>query len=213
MMTALPPVLLVDAGTGNLHSVYHALLRLGCPVTLTADPDLVRRGGRILLPGVGAFGAFMDGLRQRDLEEPLLEAIRRGDPLLGICVGMQALLDVGEEMGVHRGLGVLPGRVVPFLPQPGLKIPHTGWNQFWPQVDIPLFAGLPAGSYAYFNHSYYCAIADPADSVACTDYGITYASVVQRANVLGIQFHPEKSQKVGLRLLANFAGLDGGGLL
>jgi imidazole glycerol-phosphate synthase subunit HisH len=202
--------LLVDAGTGNLHSVYHALLSLGCPVTLTGDPELVRRGGRILLPGVGAFGAFMQGLRRQDLVEALLEAIRRGDPLLGICVGLQALLEVGEEQGEHPGLGVIPGRVRLFPQLPGLKIPHTGWNQFWPQAESPLFAGLPAGAYAYFNHSYYCALANPADLLARTDYGLSYASVVQRENVLGIQFHPEKSQKVGLRLLANFVGLGGG---
>ncbi|HVN53256.1 MAG TPA: imidazole glycerol phosphate synthase subunit HisH [Anaerolineaceae bacterium] len=199
-------VLLVDAGTGNLHSVHHALLHLGCQVMLTADPELVRRGGRILLPGVGAFGAFMDGLRQRGLDLALQEAIQRGNPLLGICVGMQALLETGEEMGERPGLGILPGRVTRFPERPGLKIPHTGWNQFWPQAPSPLFAGMPDGPYAYFNHSYYCALAHPQDAIACTGYGIQFASVLQRENVCGIQFHPEKSQKIGLRLLANFIG-------
>ena len=197
-------VLLVDAGTGNLHSVQHALIHLGCQVTLTADPELVRRGGRILLPGVGAFGTFMDGLRQRGLDFALREAIQRGNPLLGICVGMQALLETGEEMGEQPGLGILPGRVTRFPERPGLKIPHTGWNQFWPQVSSPLFAGMPDGPYAYFNHSYYCSLAQPQDAIACTEYGIQFASVLRRENVWGIQFHPEKSQKIGLRLLENF---------
>ncbi|NPA93673.1 MAG: imidazole glycerol phosphate synthase subunit HisH, partial [Chloroflexi bacterium] len=153
-------VILIDAGTGNLRSVHKALEAVGARVTRTADPDVVRKGARLVLPGVGAFGDFMAGMRQQGLEEAVLEAVGRGAPLLGICVGMQALFEVGEEMGEHRGLGLLPGRVVAFpagVREQGLKIPHTGWNFVrWVRKN-PLMAGLEDGGYAYFNHSFYCA--------------------------------------------------------
>ena len=197
-------VVLVDAGTGNLHSVQHALQQLGAGVRLTDDPALVRSGGRIILPGVGAFGQFMTGLRRRGLDEALEEIFRRGDPLLGICVGMQALFQSSDEMGQHTGLGFLSGRVLRFPEQTGLKVPHTGWNQLWPQTASLLFTGLSAGAYAYFNHAYYCAPTDQQDSLALTDYGPGYASMVQRQNLYGVQFHPEKSQRVGLKILENF---------
>lgn len=199
-------ILLVDAGTGNLHSVYNALETLGARVTLTSDPADIRRGGRIVLPGVGAFGKFMQGLRQKGMEPPLLEAITRGDMLLGICVGMQALFTLSEEMGHHAGLAVLPGSVVRFPNQTGLKVPHTGWNQLWPQQPSPLFSQVSPGDYAYFNHSYYAAAA-PDDTAATTDYGLTFACVVQRGSLFGVQFHPEKSQRVGLQILKNFIEL------
>ena len=198
------PVLLLDAGTGNLRSVLHALQSLGADVTLTQDPADLKAGSRILLPGVGAFGRFMQGLRERGLDLAVLAAVARGDPLLGICVGMQALFDLGLELGEFAGLGLLPGQVVRFPDQPGLKIPHTGWNQFFPQNGCPLLASLEPGDYAYFNHSFYCAPAAPADVAALTEYGLSYASVVWRENIFGIQFHPEKSQRVGLKILENF---------
>lgn len=196
--------LLVDAGTGNLHSVHNALLALGFYIRITADPHDINRGGRIILPGVGAFGAFMEGLRSRGVVEALVAATQRGDPLLGICVGMQALFETGEEKGEHPGLGLLPGRV-PHFPDLGeRKIPHTGWNQLWFQNEPPLFQGLPAGAYAYFNHSYYCQPANAAHISARTDYGIDFASAVSHGNIHGVQFHPEKSQRVGLKVLQNF---------
>jgi len=201
-------VVLVDAGTGNLHSVHNALAHLGARVTLTDDPETVRRGGRAILPGVGAFGRFMGGLRSRGLIPALEEAARRGDPLLGICVGMQALFEAGEELGEFPGLGFLRGRVVRFPEQPGLKVPHTGWNQLWPQSGSALLAGLAPGAYAYFNHSYYCAAADPQDALALTEHGLRYPSMVRRGNLYGVQFHPEKSQAVGLRILENFIHCD-----
>ena len=200
-----PEILLVDAGTGNLHSVEHALLSLGARIRRISDPLGLSQGGRIVLPGVGAFGKFMGGLQVCGLVEALQLAKQRGDPLLGICVGMQALFEESEEMGVHAGLGILPGRVLRFPPLPGLKIPHTGWNQLSPQAGGGrLFAGLQPGAYAYFNHSYYCAPGDAADASACTEYGIEFASMVQHENVMGVQFHPEKSQRVGLNILENF---------
>ncbi len=197
-------VVLIDAGVGNLYSVHKALEYVGARVTRTQDPDVVRRGAKLVLPGVGAFGDFMAGLKTHHLDEVVLEAIDRGIPLLGICVGMQALFTVSYEMGSHEGLNLLPGEVKRFPEQPGLKIPHTGWNQIWIRQPSPLLEGLPSGAYVYFNHSYYCEPASLDPVVAETDYGLRYASVVQREHVFGVQFHPEKSQQVGLRILQNF---------
>jgi imidazole glycerol-phosphate synthase subunit HisH len=196
--------ILVDAGTGNLHSVANALRSLGREILVTSDPDDVRRGGRVILPGVGAFAAFMGGLQGRDLVDALGEVVRRGDPLLGICVGMQALFTLGEEMGQHPGLDLLPGTVVRFPQFERLKVPHTGWNQLWFEPGNLLLQDLPPGSHAYFNHSYYCLPAEPGDILASTDYGLDFASAVQRQNLYGVQFHPEKSQRVGQRILSNF---------
>lgn len=208
--------LLIDAGTGNLHSVHNALLNLGFKVQVTCKPEDFVHSGRIILPGVGAFGSFMNGLRARGLVEPLQQAARRGDPFFGICVGMQALFEVSEEMGEHNGLGLLPGRVVKFPAFTDRKVPHTGWNQLWyadksalasPAGEgavSPLFHGLSDGAYAYFNHSYYCAPTQTAAGDARTDYGIDFTSAVQRGNIFGVQFHPEKSQRVGQQVLENF---------
>jgi len=209
-MSASPEILLVDAGTGNLHSVEHALLALDARVKRVTVPAELAQPGRIILPGVGAFGNFMRGLQTAGLAEALQVAVRRGDPLLGICVGMQALFETSEEMGEFAGLGILAGRVLRFPELPALKVPHTGWNQLTPQVCHGrqagglLFNGLEPGVYAYFNHSYYCAPAHSQHASALTDYGIWFASMVQHENVLGVQFHPEKSQQVGLKLLSNF---------
>ena len=196
--------LLIDAGTGNLHSVHNALVTLGYNILVTCRPDDLAQSARIILPGVGAFGSFMQGLRERGLVEPLKTAAQRGDPLFGICVGMQALFDASEEYGEHPGLGLLAGRVVHFPAFSNLKIPHTGWNQLWFANGSLAFRELPSGTYAYFNHSFYCANHDPEDAAALTDYGIKFTSAVQRENLLGVQFHPEKSQRVGLKVLQNF---------
>ena len=167
----------------------------------------------VVLPGVGAFGDAAANLRAAGFEQPLREAVAAGKPLLGICVGMQLLFDESEEMGRHAGLGLIPGRVVRF---PGdmagpdgrsLKVPQIGWNQLHHDGGDPLLAGVGTGAYAYFVHSYYCAPVDPAYTLATTDYGIDYASVVRRGRVWGIQCHPEKSQATGLRILANFVAL------
>lgn len=201
-------IVLIDAGTGNLRSVQKALEAVGAVVRRTDDPATVRRAARVVLPGVGAFGDFMAGLRARALEGPLKELAARGVPLLGICVGMQSLFEVGEEMGRHAGLGLLSGSVARFPESPGLKIPHTGWNQVdvcaRPDANAPLFAGVPSGSHVYFNHSYYCVPADSIDVAAETEYGQRYACAVRRGAIFGVQFHPEKSQAVGLQILRNF---------
>jgi glutamine amidotransferase len=197
-------LILIDAGTGNLRSVQKALESVGAAVKRTDDPEIVRRGERVVLPGVGAFGDFMGGLRARGLETAVNEVVHRGAALLGICVGMQALFQVGEELGSHAGLGLLPGRVARFAESPGLKVPHTGWNQLEVRNEAALFKDVPAGAYVYFNHSYYCQPEESSDLLATTDYGTSYACAVQRGNIFGVQFHPEKSQAMGLRILKNF---------
>jgi glutamine amidotransferase len=201
-------VLLLDAGTGNLRSVEHALLALGAQVAYCSRAEEITTGGRLLLPGVGAFGKFMSGLRARGLDTAILEAYQRGDPILGICVGMQAMFEVGREMGETSGLGLLPGEVIRFSEDRGVKVPHTGWNQINEMQPTPLLKGCAAEEYAYFNHSYYCSASQPADVVGETDYGGRFACMVQRGNLFGVQFHPEKSQRFGLTLLNNFLNLD-----
>jgi glutamine amidotransferase len=202
-----PEIYLVDSGTGNLHSVEHTLLSLGAQVRMVRKAGELSGGGRVILPGVGAFGKFMQGLQSADLLQALTVIVQRGDPLLGICVGMQALFEISEEMGNFAGLGILPGRVVRFPEMAGFKIPHTGWNQLTPLAQPSsnlLLKGLASGAYAYFNHSFYCAPAHREDVTAVTDHGVVFASMVQHDNVMGVQFHPEKSQQTGLKMLENF---------
>ena len=197
-------VILIDAGTGNLRSVQKALENVGANVERTGDPKKILTGKRIILPGVGAFGDFMSGLRQRGLEEAVQDIVKRDIPLLGICVGMQALFEIGEEMGDHKGLSLLEGGVARFAESLSVKIPHTGWNQVEVRNETPLFHGIDSGEYVYFNHSYFCQPGKPSDIAATTDYGLIYTCAVQDKNIFGVQFHPEKSQAVGLRVLKNF---------
>jgi glutamine amidotransferase len=197
-------VILIDAGTGNLRSVQKALETIGANVLRTDDPQKVISGKRVVLPGVGAFGDFMSGLRTRGLEDAVKEIATNGIPLLGICVGMQAFFDLGEEMGEHAGLGLLRGRVVKFAESLPVKVPHTGWNQLTVRKDAALFNQIKDEAYVYFNHSYYCQPGDPADVLATTDYGVKIACSVGHENIFGVQFHPEKSQQVGLQILKNF---------
>jgi glutamine amidotransferase len=197
-------VILIDAGTGNLRSVQKALESVGADVERTDDPKKVLSGKKIVLPGVGAFGDFMSGLRARGLEDPINEIAARDVPLLGICVGMQAFFEVGEEMGEHKGLGLLDGKVVRFNESHSVKIPHTGWNQVQAEKEALLFRQVEDGAYVYFNHSYYCQPWNSSYVIAMTDYGVSYACAVRRDNIFGVQFHPEKSQAVGLQILKNF---------
>ena len=195
-------VALVDYGAGNLRSVEKALQAVGAEVCLTSAADVILAAEKAVLPGVGAFGDGMAGLQERGLVEVIQKTVRNGKPWLGICVGMQLLFDGSEEMGNHAGLGLLPGRVMRF-PDGGLKIPQTGWNQLMFSPS-PLLTGIEPGCYAYFNHSFYCQPTDAGDILASTEYGLVYASVVGRGRLYGMQFHPEKSQAVGLQLLRNF---------
>ena len=203
-------IVVVDYGAGNLRNVCKALEHVGARVYLTDNAREIMQADKVVLPGVGAFADCLQGLQSRGLFEPLRDLARDGKPLLGICVGMQLLLGVGEEMGEWPGMGLIPGRVVRFQfqnPQSAirnLKVPHIGWNQITPTQDHPLMAGVKPGSYAYFVHSFHPVVDDPAQVVAVTDYGYEFASVVARDNVWGIQFHPEKSQDTGLTILSNF---------
>jgi glutamine amidotransferase len=158
----------------------------------------------VALPGVGAFGDAMRHLVERGLDQPVLAAARAGKPLLGICVGLQLLFDESEEMGRHRGLGILPGRVVRFPEGAGLTVPHMGWNQIQPERDHPLLRRISPGDFAYFAHSYYAMPTNSIHIIACTDYDQPFPSIVGHDNVCAIQFHPEKSQQVGLQILRNF---------
>ena len=207
------PITLIDYGGSNLRSVQKALEAVGARAQATADPDEVRRATRLVLPGVGAFGAGMAALRVRGLDVAAAEAVGAGAWLLGICLGMQFLFDESDEMGHHTGLGLIPGQVTRFaadLSDGGrpLKVPHVGWNEIDHDATHPLLAGVAPGAHAYFVHSYVCVPVDPSDVLARADYGGPFAAVVGRGRVLGIQFHPEKSQRVGLRILSNFAVME-----
>ena len=197
-------IILIDAGTGNLRSVQKALENVGANVTRTDDPQKVLSGKRVVLPGVGAFGDFMSGMKAKGLEDVVKQVVSRGVPMLGICVGMQALFEIGEEMGDHEGLGLLKGTVVKFADSLSVKIPHTGWNQVRVRKEAQLFRQIKDEAYVYFNHSYYCQAGDFSDVIATTDYGMNYACAVRHENIYGVQFHPEKSQAIGLQILKNF---------
>ena len=196
-------IAIVDYGAGNLRSVELALARLGVHTRVTADPDMLALADGLILPGVGAFSDAMAALGRSGTIPAVLEAVGAGRPLLGICLGMQLLLDGSEEGPGVPGLGLIPGEVRR-LPGCGLKIPHMGWNSLTPAKPSPLFKGLPEEPYVYFVHSYACKAADPADVLAVTDYGVPFHAAVQRSRILGFQFHPEKSGDVGQKLLANF---------
>jgi len=194
-------IAVVDYGIGNLGSVTKGFRRAGAEVELSGDPELLRRAEALVLPGDGAFAAAMAEIESRGLALVLREAIERGTPLLGICIGMQLLFEESEEHGHHRGLGILPGRVRRF--EGDLPVPHMGWNTLRARRPHPVLDGVEDGAHVYFVHSYYCDA--PADVViAASDYGREFPAIVGRGNVLGLQFHPEKSQAVGLRLAANF---------
>ncbi|HTE53073.1 MAG TPA: imidazole glycerol phosphate synthase subunit HisH [Kofleriaceae bacterium] len=223
-MTA-PSIAVVDSGSGNLRSVERALERVGGAPRLTSDPDAVRRADLVVVPGQGAFADCMAAMRQRGLDQAIGEVVRAGRPYLGICLGLQILFDESEEHGPVAGLGILPGRVVRFRANQigGLKVPHIGWNQVRPggpdgasagaaeaggtgARGEPLLAGIPDGAHFYFIHSYCAEPADPALVALRCDYGGAFCAAVRRDNLFACQFHPEKSQAMGLRLLANFVG-------
>lgn len=199
-------IAIVDYGAGNLRSVELALSRLREETAVTREPDMLERADGIILPGVGAFADAMGALEKSGVVPALREQAARGKPLLGICLGMQMLLDGSEEGPGVPGLGLIPGQVRR-LPDCGLKIPHIGWNSLAPARDDPLLAGLPAEPYVYFVHSYACRADNPADVLAVTEYGVPFHAAVRRGNLVGMQFHPEKSGRVGEQLLRNFLKL------
>jgi glutamine amidotransferase len=205
-------ITIIDYGMGNLRSVQKGFERLGFTAKVTSDPGEVERAGKLVLPGVGAFRDCMDNLRSGGFVEPIKQHIEDGRPFLGICLGLQLLFTESEEFGRHQGLGIIPGRVVRFpseMRQGGeeLKVPHMGWNQITVCREAPIFKGVADGSSVYFVHSYYVVPEDEGVVATVTDYGISFCSSIWRDNVMATQFHPEKSQKVGLAMLKNFGDM------
>lgn len=202
-------IALIDYGSGNLRSAEKALARVGGDVRIVDRPADVLAADAVVLPGVGAFGDCVRNLTALGLDRAIRDFIKTGKPFLGICVGLQMLFEDGAENPEVKGLSILTGHV-PRFPVNGLKVPHMGWNQLRiRQSACPLLAGVADGSFVYFVHSYYGAPADAATVAATTDYGVEFASVIWRGNVFATQFHPEKSQAVGLKMLENFVQLTG----
>ena len=200
-------IAVVDYGMGNLRSVQKGLEKVGVRAEVTRDVARIDRADAVVLPGVGAFGACMANLRELGLVAPVLRAIEADRPFLGICVGMQLLFEESEEYGPVAGLGVLPGRVRRFADRATLKVPHMGWNQLSIHGDVPQLAGIDDGSFVYFVHSYYVDAGSPEIVAATTEYDVRFAAAVRRGNLFATQFHPEKSQSIGLRILENFGRL------
>ena len=196
-------VAIIDYGVGNLRSVEKAFAATGCNALVTADANVLRGAERLVLPGVGAFAACMQALSERGFDLLVHERANEGTPLLGVCVGMQMLFEESTEFGTTKGLGLLRGRVRRFAGD--LVVPQVGWNQICQRSAHSLFAGIANHAFFYFVHSFYCEADDSEMVIGETEYGTKYASVVARGNVCGVQFHPEKSQTAGLRLLSNFA--------
>ena len=203
-------IAIIDYGMGNLRSVQKGLERVGYRAEVTRDPGRIEAANGVVLPGVGAFGACMDNLRAYALIDTVRRVVTRGTPFLGICLGMQLLFDESEEFGRVPGLGIFPGRVVRFPEMLALKVPHMGWNQIRKRSDSPHLRGIGDGAFVYFVHSYYVVPADPSLIATTTEYGIEFTSAIARDNVFATQYHPEKSQTVGLKILENFGALVAG---
>lgn len=196
-------IAIIDYGMGNLHSAAKALEKVGAQVAVTRDPERVRQADKVVLPGVGAFGDCMKNLNERGLAPVIHEVIAAGKPFLGICVGLQMLFEGSEEDPGVAGLGIFKGLVRKIV-APGLKVPHMGWNSLALQAASPLFQGLPPAAYVYFVHSFHAVPTDESCITAVTDYGGQVTAAVGRGLVQAVQFHPEKSSAVGLKILANF---------
>lgn len=202
-------IAIIDYGMGNLRSVQKGFEKAGFEAVVTSDPKAILGAERIVLPGVGAFRDCMKNLEQGGFIDPILKVINEGRPFLGICLGLQLLFSESEEFGLHRGLGLIPGRVLRFpagMTREGeeLKVPHMGWNRLSIKRRDGLFNGIPDGAYFYFVHSYYVMPEDPSVTAATTDYGMEFCSSVRKDNIVATQFHPEKSQERGLAILRNF---------
>ena len=201
-------IAIIDYGMGNLRSVQKAFERVGHPAVVTRDPAEIDQANRVVLPGVGAFGDCMENLTRYRLIEPIRQAIFEGKPFLGICLGLQLLFTESEEFGTHQGLNILPGKIRRFPSSPdsstNLKVPHMGWNTISIRQPAPLLDGIASGSHVYFVHSFYVQADDPAVTCTVTEYGMPFVSSVWKDNIFASQFHPEKSQRVGLQLFYNF---------
>ena len=197
---------IIDYGMGNLRSVQKAFDYLGFAAEIVEEPERLSGATHLVLPGDAAFGDAMRNLRAAGWDQAIAEGIAAEKPFLGICVGLQLMFSESEEMGQHSGLGILPGKCVRFPITE--RVPQIGWNQVAIKRDVPLLAGVPEGSFFYFVHSFYVETVNESDCVATTDYGLDYTSIAGGGRVFGVQFHPEKSQAHGLRLLDNFARLN-----
>lgn len=203
-------IAIVDYGMGNLRSVEKALQKLGAEVKITSEPGKILKAGKIILPGVGAFKDAIGELKRCRLIQALIEGIKSGKPFLGICLGMQLLFAESEEGGDSRGLDIISGKAKKFSVKYRLKVPHIGWNRIkivQDKKDCPLLKDIPDGSYMYFAHSYYVQPKDSDVTTTETNYGVNFSSMIWDNNIFGVQFHPEKSQKFGLKILENFVNL------
>lgn len=200
-------IAIIDYGMGNLASVQNAFLKVGYPTLITARPEDILAADKVVLPGVGAFGDAIHNLRQRGMDDTIRQVVERQTPLLGICLGMQLLFSQSEENGLHLGLDIIPGRVQRFDLPADFKVPQIGWNSIVINPASRLLAGIPSDSYFYFVHSYYVVPDDSAVVAARTDYGIDFVSAIERGALMATQFHPEKSSRLGLRILKNFGEL------
>jgi len=205
-------IAIIDYGMGNLRSVQKGFEKVGFEAVVTADPKVVLESDKVVLPGVGAFRDCIRNLEEGGFIEPILKVVRDVRPFLGICLGLQLLFTESEEFGLHRGLDIIPGRVVRFpegMSENGekLAVPHMGWNQLAVKSGSPVLAGIPDGTNVYFVHSYYVRPDDPSVVSTTTGYGIEFCSSVWKDNVVATQFHPEKSQEQGLKILNNFGEL------
>ncbi len=198
-------IVIVDYGMGNLRSVQKGFEKVGYEAFITSDPEVIRKSSGVVLPGVGAFADAMHNLRASGLGDAVLEILSQSKPFLGICLGLQLLFTESEEDGLHKGLGIIKGRVLRLPTE--VKVPHMGWNRIKKVCEAPILQGISDGSYFYFVHSYYV---DPKDSdIVCTttEYGIEFTSSIWKDNIFAVQFHPEKSSKLGLKILKNFGGM------
>ena len=201
-----PEIVVVNYGMGNLRSVAKALEKVGARPLVTSDPEALKTARGIVLPGVGAFGDAVRNLAATGCREVLIDRVRQGVPFLGICLGLQLLVPTSQENPEERGLAILPGRCLRFAN--GKKVPHIGWNEISVDHANPLLAGIQPGTHFYFVHSYYVETDDPADTAARCDYGgEVFTAMAARGRMFAVQFHPEKSQRMGLRLLANYVAL------
>ncbi len=198
---------IIDYGMGNLRSVQKAFERLGVDARICATPSELEAAGKWILPGVGAFRDAIRALDEQGFSDPIRDHVAAGRPLLGICLGLQLLFDRSYEDGEYEGLGIVPGEVVRFRSQPGLKIPHMGWNALTIRMEHPLLKGIRDGDYVYFVHSYHVCPAEESVIAATADHGGEFVAIVSTGSVFATQFHPEKSQHVGRQLLRNFADL------
>ncbi len=198
------PIAIIDYGMGNLRSVQKGIERAGYAAAVSRSPERIEAAAGVVLPGVGAFGACMDNLRATGLVDVVRRVIERGTPFLGICLGMQLLFEESDEFGPVKGLGIFPGRVVRFAERPPLKVPHMGWNRIRKHGPVADLEGVDDGAFVYFVHSYYIVPGDPSLTATSTVHGIEFTSAIARDNVFATQYHPEKSQAVGLRILQNF---------